>query len=580
MALWNNSRPIMYVLGLSFLCLLVASVVITQLFNNSLEYASFANDRGCRVVKSNSLIIICFILLVLLETLIVVLTAIRASYHLQRGSSGWVVRLYRQGFAFYLYMLTMTILNLVWPIVAQAHFKTLFAGPQRALHSIFCSRVFFIILKKQTGPSVQQASSYERHSISGFTRSNNFLFSTIIETMDVHDDDWDDGYDSYTLNDRTNDLGGGRHGGDSSNQLTDEEGEGDARRGRARRRTRSWRRSVQSAVSGKVADYHMVNLSSPAKAERTTRIDSLDGEREDARKEEEKRLRIKFPPVNTGVGLPNELPLEVGPTVLRRLKDVKYVPLYHFTNEGARAATKDVGDLVEDEMYRIMDNSDGIPTFVKGGSKKGLETKIADEDLNWEQFQVATMRFIAALQLAGWPSDRQKMFTEFFYKIQMHPWRTSPDPDGIKDRALFIYAAEQRKLWHQYLELGVNPVPDLAQFNEEALRRAKDEAYDRHRSRRDRAADQRNVPFLLPMNTTMPRSSSPSSLRAATLANPAAATKTPASTTTIPEPVVTPAPAAVAPPKGAEEDEEEDCEEFEVVEGDTDEDLPFCDQLF
>lgn len=214
-------------------------------------------------------------------------------------------------------------------------------------------------------------------------------------------------------------------------------------------------------------------------------------EREAVRIEEEKKMRAKFPPVNVGVGLPNELPLDIAPTVLRRLKDVKLVPLYHFTNEGAKAATKDASDLVEDEMYRIMDNSDGVPTFVKGGSRKGLETKIADEDLSWEQFQVATMRFTSALQLAGWPSDRQKMFTEFFYKIQMHPWRTSPDPDGIKDRALFIYAAEQRKLWHQYLELGVNPVPDISQFNDESLRCAKDKAYDRHRSRKDRAADQR-----------------------------------------------------------------------------------------
>lgn len=79
----------------------------------------------------------------------------------------------------------------------------------------------------------------------------------------------------------------------------------------------------------------------------------------------------------------------------------------------------------------------------------------------------------------------------------------------------------------------------------------------------------------------------------ATLANPAAATK-PASTK-VPEAVITPPPAAAVPmknteaaptkaagaaPAPAEGEEEEDCEEFEVVEGETDEDLLFCDELF
>lgn len=69
---------------------------------------------------------------------------------------------------------------------------------------------------------------------------------------------------------------------------------------------------------------------------------------------------------------------------------------------------------------------------------------------------------------------------------------------------------------------------------------------------------------------------------------PAAAPTTPpaaaAVTTPAPSPVVTPPPAAAAPTKGADADEEdgddeEDCDEYEVVEGPTDEDLPFCDEL-
>lgn len=71
----------------------------------------------------------------------------------------------------------------------------------------------------------------------------------------------------------------------------------------------------------------------------------------------------------------------------------------------------------------------------------------------------------------------------------------------------------------------------------------------------------------------------------ATLARPTKTPAPPAATTSafssaVATPAVTPAPAAAAAaPTTSAAAEEEDCEEFEVVEGDTDEDLPFCDEL-
>jgi hypothetical protein len=146
---------------------------------------------------------------------------------------------------------------------------------------------------------------------------------------------------------------------------------------------------------------------------------------------------------------------------------------------------KDLADGLDDDTFQLVDGGDGVPTWVRGGAKRTLTTKVPDDELTWEQVQVAVMRFLAALTLAGWPRDRQSMFAEFFAGIQMHPWRTSIDIDGIKSQALLIYMEERRRLWHQYLELGVSDAPDLSIINEEALRRAKDEAYDRHRRRVD-----------------------------------------------------------------------------------------------
>jgi hypothetical protein len=151
---------------------------------------------------------------------------------------------------------------------------------------------------------------------------------------------------------------------------------------------------------------------------------------------------------------------------------------------GARDVT-----LLDDDALRLVDDGEGNVSFVKDGSKKALETRVPDEDLSWEEFSIAVLRFLPALALAGWPDDRRQMFSRFFGAIQVHHWRTDPDPDGIKRHALLIYMAEQRKLWHQYVEgRGTRLAPDISVINEDALRRAKDEAYDRHRRRQDRTA--------------------------------------------------------------------------------------------
>jgi hypothetical protein len=214
-------------------------------------------------------------------------------------------------------------------------------------------------------------------------------------------------------------------------------------------------------------------------------------EHEAARKEEEKKHKAKFLPVAVGHGLPDEIPIEVPPTVLRRLVAAKLVGLWHFTDNGIRHGSRDVS-LVDDDALRLVDDGEGNVSFVKDGSKKALETRVADQDLSWEEVTVAILQFLRALVLAGWPEDRRQMFSRFFGAIQVHRWRTETDPDGIKRHALLIYMAEQRKLWHQFIEArGAVFAPNISILNEEALRRAKDEAYDHFRRRLDKKMELR-----------------------------------------------------------------------------------------
>lgn len=150
LALWNGNIWVAAILATTFIGAVVGSVVSTGWqWTDSIHYPeSVSQGPGCDIETSSNSFLVSIIVILILETVIVLLTALRARYHIHHTSSGWLVALYQQGFVFYLCMLGMTILNLIWPLVGTptiAYDNTLFVHPLRVLHSIFCNRVFFII---------------------------------------------------------------------------------------------------------------------------------------------------------------------------------------------------------------------------------------------------------------------------------------------------------------------------------------------------------------------------------------------------------------------------------------------------
>ncbi|KAF6748298.1 hypothetical protein DFP72DRAFT_1074352 [Ephemerocybe angulata] len=217
-------------------------------------------------------------------------------------------------------------------------------------------------------------------------------------------------------------------------------------------------------------------------------------EREQARKEEEKKNKLKYVPVATGVAIPDDIQLDFPPAVLRRMRDhpSKIVPYWHFTDEGMRAGARDL-TLADDGVLKAKGNEvDGF-TFLVGesGGGKGLVAKKKDDELTFDEWTVATQRFVLAMRQVGWQEDRVLMFARHFVAIQTHPWRVEVDAYGDKKHALLIYAARQRVIWHMRLEQGISPIEDISEWNKEALQRAKEEAYDRRRNRVDAAVDVR-----------------------------------------------------------------------------------------
>ncbi|KIY67370.1 hypothetical protein CYLTODRAFT_454557 [Cylindrobasidium torrendii FP15055 ss-10] len=71
-----------------------------------------------------------------------ILTIVKASK--QRSSSPWVMRLYSDSIIFYVYMLIVSLINVILPI-AKPEMAKRSAGPLRIFHSILCNRIIFRI---------------------------------------------------------------------------------------------------------------------------------------------------------------------------------------------------------------------------------------------------------------------------------------------------------------------------------------------------------------------------------------------------------------------------------------------------
>ncbi|KAJ6450794.1 hypothetical protein C8R45DRAFT_1042794 [Mycena sanguinolenta] len=143
-ALWERSRSVLVWLIILGACALIPTIAVTELEIRSLLYIP-TTGVGCTVGKARAIIIVAYILVLLLETTIVILTAVKAFRHLRYSREPWLIRLYRDGMMFYVCLLLISLANILVPILAPSMFSNWLASPQRVLHSVLCTRVLLRI---------------------------------------------------------------------------------------------------------------------------------------------------------------------------------------------------------------------------------------------------------------------------------------------------------------------------------------------------------------------------------------------------------------------------------------------------
>jgi len=148
-AIWDRSRTALYILLATGTLVSVLGIVSTEMELRSLKWTHGpGDDTGCFVSEAGTIIFLAYISLLICETTIAIMTAIKALSHLRRSHSDFVVTLYRDGFLFYLYCIGISLLNIILTVTGPGLVNWL-ATLQHIIHSICCTRVLFFIFKSQ-----------------------------------------------------------------------------------------------------------------------------------------------------------------------------------------------------------------------------------------------------------------------------------------------------------------------------------------------------------------------------------------------------------------------------------------------
>ncbi|KAF7760848.1 hypothetical protein Agabi119p4_10257 [Agaricus bisporus var. burnettii] len=152
-ALWGRRRIIIIILCCSSGLTFIPAIVITELEIRSLEYipSLLPHLPGCRLGRASPIIIFSYILLALSETTVGILTAIQAYRSLRFSHSPWVKQMYKDGLLYYVYVLALSIANVLVAALAPRYLANWLASPQRVIHSVLCNRVLLQILRQRTG---------------------------------------------------------------------------------------------------------------------------------------------------------------------------------------------------------------------------------------------------------------------------------------------------------------------------------------------------------------------------------------------------------------------------------------------
>ncbi|KAJ6602557.1 hypothetical protein DFH09DRAFT_449725 [Mycena vulgaris] len=175
-AIWERKRSVLIFLCGLAACAFLPMVVFVHLETRTLEYVA-TDGLGCALSHAGSILIFGYLSIMISETAIAILTAIKAYRDLRRSRVPWVLKLYQDGMLFYVYLLSISVANVLVPIIAPAMFANWLGSPQRVLHSVLCTRVLLLILRRR-----HVATSGFPRTIASEAGTTGMVFSSVVDS--------------------------------------------------------------------------------------------------------------------------------------------------------------------------------------------------------------------------------------------------------------------------------------------------------------------------------------------------------------------------------------------------------------
>ncbi|KAF9465762.1 hypothetical protein BDZ94DRAFT_302624 [Collybia nuda] len=142
-ALWDRSKQLLIFLVLLFIGVFVVGGVSTEIFLRSIQYAPlpFPFMRGCFPIAASKLLYVDFVVALVDETVIMLLTLYVGFKRYRHSRSRLVTVLYRDGVLYFMCLFMITFSYAVVLIASPPEYIDLLNTPHRVLHSILGARI-------------------------------------------------------------------------------------------------------------------------------------------------------------------------------------------------------------------------------------------------------------------------------------------------------------------------------------------------------------------------------------------------------------------------------------------------------
>lgn len=152
-AIYSRSKRVTIPLTAGYLVTAVAGIAITWLYLRDTAFGPLPSDlfMGCNLVRRNVIVFFDFLLLILFELVVVILTVRRGLHDLHSGTPLLRV-VYRDSISFFLILFGLTLSAILVLALAPPQYNGLMAASTRVVHSIICCRIL-LNLKEAVTPN-------------------------------------------------------------------------------------------------------------------------------------------------------------------------------------------------------------------------------------------------------------------------------------------------------------------------------------------------------------------------------------------------------------------------------------------